>query len=139
MRCFRHLALLLLAVAFISLPGLGAQADRRPVSYEDLWLMKRVGVPVPSPDRRCVVFFPTEPACDSQDQVAGLWIVPADGNAPPGRISSAKGERGRDVASAKGQRFESIGIPSRSRCQRTRICSNPFADDSGIGSAQEKS
>lgn len=60
-----------------------------------IWLMKRVGAPIPSPDGRWVVFAVTEPAYDDKEQVSDLWIVSADGNARPRRLTFSKsGESG---------------------------------------------
>jgi len=59
----------------------GTQATtKRAITHEDVWLMKRVGAPVPSPDGRWVVFSLVEPAYDEKDQVSDLWIVPTDGS-----------------------------------------------------------
>jgi len=55
-----------------------------------MWLMKRVGAPVPSPDGRWVVFSVTEPAYEEKDQVSDLWIAPTDGSAPPRRLTFTK-------------------------------------------------
>jgi len=74
----------------ILLAGLAAFA-KPPLTHEALWTMKRVGAPAPSPDGRWVVFQLTEPAYDEKDQVSDLWIAPADGSAPPRRITSTKG------------------------------------------------
>ncbi len=78
-------AVALLGLAF-SLP-----AARVPVTHEAIWLMKRVGAPVPSPDGRWVVFPVLEPAYDEKDQVSDLWIVPADGSQKPRRLTFTKG------------------------------------------------
>lgn len=68
---------------------------KSPVTHETMWLMKRVGAPVPSPDGKWVVFSVTEPAYDEKEQVSDLWIVPADGSAPPRRLTFSKsGETG---------------------------------------------
>ncbi len=64
---------------------------KRPITHEDVWLMKRVGAPAPSPDGRWVVFSVVEPAYDEKDQVSDLWIVPADGSAKPRRLTFTKG------------------------------------------------
>jgi dipeptidyl aminopeptidase/acylaminoacyl peptidase len=65
------------------------------ITHESMWLMKRVGSPVPSPDGKWVVFSLIEPAYDEKDQVSDLWIVPADGSAKPRRLTSSKaGESG---------------------------------------------
>jgi dipeptidyl aminopeptidase/acylaminoacyl peptidase len=79
-------AALILVLAFQSL----AQT-KRAITHEDVWLMKRVGAPVPSPDGKWVVFSVAEPAYDEKDQVADLWIVPADGSAKPRKLTNTKG------------------------------------------------
>ncbi|MBI1760275.1 MAG: S9 family peptidase [Acidobacteria bacterium] len=83
---FSRLACLLLLVSTF------AQAQtKRPITHEDVWLMKRVGAPVPSPDGKWVVFSVVEPAYDEKDQVSDLWIVPADASAKPRRLTNTKG------------------------------------------------
>lgn len=81
------LALALCAVA----PHATAEEPLRAITHEDLWLMKRVGAPTPSPDGRWVVFGVVEPAYDEKQQVSDLWIVPADGSAPARRLTSTAG------------------------------------------------
>ena len=58
-----------------------------PLTHETMWMMKRVGAPMPSPDGKWVVFSLVEPAYDEKDQVSDLWIVPADGSAKPRRFN----------------------------------------------------
>jgi dipeptidyl aminopeptidase/acylaminoacyl peptidase len=60
------------------------------ITHEDVFLMKQVGAPVPSPDGKWVVFSVTEPAYDESKQATDLWIVPADGSARPRRLTSTK-------------------------------------------------
>jgi dipeptidyl aminopeptidase/acylaminoacyl peptidase len=64
---------------------------REPITHESMWMMKRVGAPVVSPDGRWVVFQVTEPAYDPQKQVSDLWIVPAAGGAEPRRLTATRG------------------------------------------------
>ena len=72
-----------------------ADSPARPITHEDLWLMKRVGAPAVSPDGRWVVFAMTEPAYDEKAQVADVWIVATDGRSPPRRLTgTAGGESG---------------------------------------------
>jgi dipeptidyl aminopeptidase/acylaminoacyl peptidase len=72
-----------------------AAAAKDPITHESMWMMKRVGVPVASPDGRWAVFSVTEPAYDPKDQVSDLWIVPADGSAAARRLTFTKsGESG---------------------------------------------
>jgi dipeptidyl aminopeptidase/acylaminoacyl peptidase len=60
------------------------------LTHETLFLMKRVGKPEVSPDGHWVVFSVTEPAYDPDKAVSDLWLVPADGSAPPRRITNTK-------------------------------------------------
>src|SRR5262245_19030668 len=61
------------------------------ITHEDVWLMKRVGAPVPSPDGKWVVFSVTEPAYSEKEQASDLWIVPADGSIKPRQITHSSG------------------------------------------------
>ena len=65
-------------------------AAKRPATHEDIWLMQRVGAPVPSPDGKLAVFSLTEPAYDAKDQVSDLWLVPTDGSQPARRLTQTK-------------------------------------------------
>src|SRR3989442_5810985 len=67
-----------------------AFAQKRPITHEDIWLMRRTGEPVVSPDGRTIVFLVTEPDYDPTKQSADLWVAPADGSAPPRRLTSTK-------------------------------------------------
>ena len=72
-----------------------SRSGKKTISHELIWLIKRVGAPVPSPDGRWIVFPVTEPAYDEKDQVSDLWIVPADGSGKPRRLTFSKtGESG---------------------------------------------
>jgi dipeptidyl aminopeptidase/acylaminoacyl peptidase len=81
------------------------QPARHPITHEDVWLMKRVGAPVPSPDGRWVVFAVTEPAYDDSAKVEDLWIVPADASAPPRRLTTAAGRESDPAWSPDGGRI----------------------------------
>ena len=63
---------------------------KRAPTHEALWLMKRVGTPVPSPDGKWVVYSMTEPAYDEKDVTSDLWLVPPDGSVAPRRITFSK-------------------------------------------------
>ena len=75
----------LLAVVASSPLTLAAQpaGGTQPVTHEALWMMKRVGAPALSPDGKWVVVSVAEPSYDEKKEVSDLWIVPADGSAPP--------------------------------------------------------
>ena len=79
------------ACTFAMLLAVAAHAaDKQPLTHETMWLMKRVGAPAVSPDGKWVVTSVTEPSYDSKEQVADLWIVPADGSAKPRRLTATK-------------------------------------------------
>ncbi len=89
------LAALIIGIALISIgpPSTPAQtaANKVPLTHETMWMLKRVGAPLPSPDGKWVVFSLVEPAYDEKDQVSDLWIVPSDGSAKPRRLTFSKG------------------------------------------------
>lgn len=98
-----RLAVLLIAISVIStamfcLPFYARSqtaGGKVPLTHEAMWMLKRVGAPIPSPDGKWVVFSLVEPAYDEKDQVSDLWIVPTDGSAKPRRLTSTKsGESG---------------------------------------------
>jgi dipeptidyl aminopeptidase/acylaminoacyl peptidase len=78
-------SLLVLAVGLVA-----AEPGKKTITHQDLWLMKRVGAPVPSPDGKWAVFPVTQPAYDPKDQSADLWIVPLDGSAPARQLTQSK-------------------------------------------------
>jgi dipeptidyl aminopeptidase/acylaminoacyl peptidase len=64
---------------------------QRAITHEDLWLMKRVGAPVVSPDGRWSIVSVAEPSYDDKAQRSDLWLVPVDGSAAPRRLTSGSG------------------------------------------------
>ncbi|HMV81849.1 MAG TPA: S9 family peptidase [Blastocatellia bacterium] len=95
---FSVVVLMILAV------GVLAQT-KRPITHEDVWLMKRVGAPAPSPDGKWVVFSVIEPSYVEADQVSDLWLVPADGSAKPRRLTNTKGGESGATWSPDGKRI----------------------------------
>jgi Tol biopolymer transport system component len=77
--------------------ALSAFAAKQAPTHELIWMMKRVGTPVPSPDGRWVVYSVTEPSYEEKDVASDLWIVPADGSATAHRITFSKAAE-NDVA-----------------------------------------
>ena len=90
---FRHVSIrtCFILLALLAAAAANAEAARRPITHEDVWLMKRVGAPVPSPDGQWVAFPVTEPAYDDKLQMSDLWIVAADGSGAPRRLTFSKG------------------------------------------------
>lgn len=67
-----------------------SQTGRQTITHEALWMMKRVGAPVPSPDGKWAVVSVTMPAYDAKEQTADLWIVAIDGSAAPRQLTQTK-------------------------------------------------
>ncbi|HKY43013.1 MAG TPA: S9 family peptidase [Pyrinomonadaceae bacterium] len=84
-------SLLVVILLVLTAPLCASAQNKVPITHETMWLMKRVGAPVPSPDGKWVVFSLVEPAYDEKDQVTDLWIVPADASAKPRRLTFTKG------------------------------------------------
>jgi dipeptidyl aminopeptidase/acylaminoacyl peptidase len=71
-------------------PASPAPAALKPITHEALWMMKRVGTPVLSPDGKWVVYSVVEPSYETDKAVSDLWLVSADGLRPPRRITNTK-------------------------------------------------
>src|SRR6476469_6592185 len=88
----RHFTFVLfLSLVLAGISTATAQTNKVPLTHETMWMLKRVGPPVPSPDGKWVIFSLVEPAYDEKDQTSDLWIVPADGSAKPRRLTFTKG------------------------------------------------
>ncbi|MGC1304076.1 MAG: S9 family peptidase [Caulobacteraceae bacterium] len=97
----RKSKLLAAAVAVGLMTPLMAAAQAPPstgktlITHEKLWMAKRVGNPVASPDGKWVVYSMVEPSYDPDKAVSDLWLVPTDGHAAPRRITNTRaGENG---------------------------------------------
>jgi dipeptidyl aminopeptidase/acylaminoacyl peptidase len=71
-----------------------AAPARHPITHEDVWLMKRVGPPQPSPDGKWAVFSVTDPAYDSKEQWSDLWIKSLTDDTPARRLTFSKSGEG---------------------------------------------
>ncbi len=98
--------ILLVAALLCAQCLLGQPDSTKPLfTHEDMWLMKRVGGPVPSPDGKLIIFSVTDPAYDEKDQRSDLWIVPADGSEKPRQITSSLAGEGGVAWSPDGKRI----------------------------------
>jgi len=79
-----------IAAAILATSLVAQPSARKPPTHEALWMMKRVGAPVPSPDGKWVVYSVTDPSYDEKEVSSDLWLVPADGSAAPHRITFSK-------------------------------------------------
>ena len=107
MTYLKHCKLLIFLVCLgflATAPNLAAQ-DKKTVTHEAIWLMKRVGAPVPSPDGKWVLFNLSEPSYTEAEQVSDLWLVTADGSGKPRRLTNTKGGEGGAVWSPDGARL----------------------------------
>ena len=102
-----RLAVLFTALAWFAAaaPASAQATPRRAITHEDLWLMKRVGAPSPSPDGRWVVFSVSDPAYDENAQSSDLWLVAADGATPPRRLTGTSARESGVDWSADGTRL----------------------------------
>ena len=87
----RRLMLCMLGGTLFFVANVSAQQSGHPITHEDVWMMKRVGSPVVSPDGKWTVFSVTEPSYDESKTVSDLWIVPTDGSAAPRKLTNTKG------------------------------------------------
>jgi dipeptidyl aminopeptidase/acylaminoacyl peptidase len=65
-------------------------APGKTITHETLWMMKRVGNPVVSPDGKSAVYSIVEPSYETDKAVSDLWLVAVDGLKPPRRITNTK-------------------------------------------------
>ncbi len=61
-----------------------------PITHETVWLTKRVGAPVLSPDGSRAVVSVTEPSYDAAQQASDLWLVSTGSDAAPRRLTHTK-------------------------------------------------
>src|SRR4051794_26722828 len=85
----RGCAVLLLCAACAFAPGARAETKRAPL-HEDIWLMKRVGAPVVSPDGRWIVVNVVEPAYDENAQLSDLWLIDTSALNSSRRLTSTR-------------------------------------------------
>jgi dipeptidyl aminopeptidase/acylaminoacyl peptidase len=64
--------------------------EKRKITHEDLWLLKRAGSPKISADGKWVVYSVTEPSYDEKETVSDLWIAPVDGATAPRKLTTGK-------------------------------------------------
>ncbi|HEV3285631.1 MAG TPA: S9 family peptidase [Steroidobacteraceae bacterium] len=69
------------------LAGAAVSTAKQPITHEALWMMKRVGTPVVSPDGRWVVVPVLEPAYEQDKEVSDLWLLAVDGSAAARRLT----------------------------------------------------
>ncbi|MFO7762409.1 MAG: hypothetical protein R6V61_01600 [Wenzhouxiangellaceae bacterium] len=92
-----RVSVLVLVSLFLAAPVAAQDGELRPVTHEEVWLMKRLGSPVVGPDGQHAVVSVTEPSYEADDDVSDLWLITIDGSEPPRRLTAtASGESGVD-------------------------------------------
>jgi dipeptidyl aminopeptidase/acylaminoacyl peptidase len=81
----------ILFILFISCAFPGFSQGKKPITHEDMWLLKRVGAPAISPNGKWVICSVQEPSYDDKEVVNDIWLTPADGSAKPRKITGNKG------------------------------------------------
>jgi dipeptidyl aminopeptidase/acylaminoacyl peptidase len=79
-------------------------ADRRPITPQDLWAMKRLGSPALSPDGRQVAFTVQEWSIEKNKSTTNLWLVAVAGGEPR-RLTTAAVSDGSPAWSPDGTRI----------------------------------
>ena len=59
-----------------------ANPNGRPLTAEELWKLRRVGAPVPTPDGAAIIVPVTSYDVPANKGLCRLWLVPVDGAAP---------------------------------------------------------
>ena len=84
-----RIILLLLIMYVPAIVAADSHEAARPVTHEDVWTMRRLGEPVPSPDGKWVIVQVTEPAYDEEETVSDLWLVAVSGDDEPRRLTAS--------------------------------------------------
>lgn len=79
-------------------------ADKRPITPQDLWAIKRVGSAALSPDGKTVVYTQQEWSVEKNKSRTNLWLVAADGGEPR-RLTTADAADGAPAWSPDGTRI----------------------------------
>jgi dipeptidyl aminopeptidase/acylaminoacyl peptidase len=82
-------ALMLLAGLVLSTAAAAAVTKHAP-THEDVWLMKRVGAPLVSPDGRWIVVAVSEPAYDESTTLSDLWLIDTSARHASRRLTSTR-------------------------------------------------
>ncbi len=94
-----------LALLLSLVPAVASAQTKQPLTHELMTSFLRVGAPAPSPDGKWVVFSVAETDYDPSKDVSDLWIVPADGSAPPRRLTATKAGESAPAWSPDSQRL----------------------------------
>ncbi|HEX3316284.1 MAG TPA: S9 family peptidase [Gemmataceae bacterium] len=91
------------AFLFLVAPFSHAQ-DKRPITFDDLWKVQRLGKPAISPDGKTVAVEVTAYDLDADTSSSNLWLLAADGSAQK-QLTRSKGKNSSPVWSPDGKRI----------------------------------
>jgi dipeptidyl aminopeptidase/acylaminoacyl peptidase len=90
------LLVLLLIASACCIAQSGASASKRPMTFEDMMALRRIGDPQVSPDGKWVLFNAVDVSLEENTRKPHLWLVPLAGGGAKQLTSGAAGEdRGR--------------------------------------------
>ena len=94
-----------LLIALLPVVTLAAGDALRPVTHEDVWVTKRLGTPVVSPDGRFAVVAVTDPSYDEDETASDLWLIDVAGGTRPRRLTASNEAEGGVDWSPDGSRI----------------------------------
>ncbi|HUQ50482.1 MAG TPA: hypothetical protein VM056_07210, partial [Terriglobales bacterium] len=88
-RCYLSLSALLLIFTFTTF---ASAQNKRPITFEDMMSLKRLGDPAVSPDGKWVLFSAVDVSLAENTRKSHLWVVPVGGGPAKAITSGAAGE-----------------------------------------------
>jgi dipeptidyl aminopeptidase/acylaminoacyl peptidase len=77
-------------LACVTMPYVARADVKRAPTHEDIWLMRRLGAPVVSPDGRWIVVNVVEPAYEENSQLSDLWLIDTRSQSSSRRLTSTR-------------------------------------------------
>ena len=122
MRRFRFAFSLLIAFVFVPFCSAQASAAKRPMTFEDMMKMKRLGDTAVSPDGKWLAYSVTTVNLEQNKKIAELWVQAIAGGEPMKLAVAQPGDSGIQFASdSKRILFASGRERLRRRNQRRNI------------------
>ena len=99
---------LVLAIATLASFASAAEPDKRPITAQDLWAVKRVGAPALSPDGKQVAYSVQEWSIEKNKPTAALWLTDV-ASATTLRLTAGPGSDTAPAWSPDGSRIAFVG------------------------------